>query len=238
MIKDNTVISSGVDWLLLLKDNWTWAAPFTYIYVTTTGMVQAWMHFNAFGINVFEFSEINDFILAAFREPLSFFAILGLIAYSILLFVIPKVTDPIMEAFFKLLGKPIETLTGGWALFLSSIRRFFYWLNIIAFVVIVFGAPYYVPKFLHDEYGDKWKKEYLSNPKNKVSVIFRDIGKSLTKTEWSDTLVFIGTTDKFLFFYDQQTKRILTVPISNVFLLSRPELSNKANPADAAKRRS
>ena len=64
------------------RDNWAWVAPLIYIYVTLTGMAQSWFQFNAFGINVFEFSELNDFLLAAFREPVSFLAILGLITYG------------------------------------------------------------------------------------------------------------------------------------------------------------
>lgn len=74
--------------LKLAKDHWIWVTSFVYIYVSVVGMVDAWNHFNAFGINVFEFAEINDFLLAAFREPLSFLVILVLIvsAFVYLLF--------------------------------------------------------------------------------------------------------------------------------------------------------
>ena len=54
-----------------------WAAPIVYVYVTIVGMFQSWFQFNAFGINVFEFSGLNDFLLAAFRKPLSFLVIIG-----------------------------------------------------------------------------------------------------------------------------------------------------------------
>ena len=82
MIPDklNQTIPSFSAWL---RANWVWAAPLTYIYVTVFGMVQAWIRFNAFDINVFEFSGIEGFLMAAFREPLSFFIALWIIVLEL-----------------------------------------------------------------------------------------------------------------------------------------------------------
>ena len=66
------------------RDNWTWVAPLLYLYVTAIGMTYSWLHFDAFQINVFDFAEINDFLLAAFREPKSFLSIVMLIAIFLL----------------------------------------------------------------------------------------------------------------------------------------------------------
>ena len=88
-----------MDWLGFLKENWKWAAPLFYIYVTIIGMVQSWLQFRVFGINVFEFSEINDFLLVAVREPLSFLVILGFVAYGGML----KIYQTINEKVEKLL---------------------------------------------------------------------------------------------------------------------------------------
>ena len=68
---------------LTARDNWTWAAPLVYLYVTIVGMVQSWFHFNEFQINVFDYAEINDFLLAAFREPKSFLYMLAMVLYAI-----------------------------------------------------------------------------------------------------------------------------------------------------------
>ena len=226
MTKEKAELTSGLDWLHLLKENWAWAAPLAYIYVTIAGMVQGWLHFRAFGINVFEFSEINDFLLAAFREPLSFLAILGLIAYSGFLFVAPRIFEGIQIIIFDWLSVPREPLKGAWGQLQSGMRRFFHWINIITSVLIVVGAPYYVPHIFHDGYGDGWKEDYLSNPNRKVSVIFKDIDKYAINREKGDAYVLIGTTGKFLFFYDLQGKQIVTTPIGSVLLIQRAELSN------------
>ena len=73
-------------WAKTLRDNWTWIAPIGFLYVTYVGMFQSWMYFDAFGINVFEFAEFNDFLLAAFREPDSFLYLLVLLLYPLALF--------------------------------------------------------------------------------------------------------------------------------------------------------
>jgi len=214
MAEEEREISAGMDWLPLLKENWAWAAPLIYIYVTIVGMVQAWFQFRAFGINVFEFSELNDFLLAAFREPLSFLAILGIIAYGGIGMGVTKIVERIRKA------KSGQSL--------SWIHKFQRWMMNVTFILLVLIAPYFGPLTLHKGYGDEWKEDFLSNPDRKVKATFKDMDKYESNAGWVDNLVLIGTTDKYVFFFDESKREILTAPLSNVLLIRRAESSNKA----------
>ncbi len=149
MPKAEIKIQRGIDWFSLVKENWAWAAPLIYIYVTIVGMIQAWFQFHAFGINVFEFSEINDFLLAAFREPLSFLAIVGVIAYVGIMGIVTKIYEKIKEARSS---ENILRITASYRLILNFI-----------FVLIVIGAPYVGPYLLNKGYDDRWKRKFCRN---------------------------------------------------------------------------
>ena len=202
------------DWLVLLKENWTWGAPLIYIYVTSVGMVQAWLQFRAFGINIFEFSEISDFLLMAFRVPLSFLAILGIAVYGLIGIVISKKTRYLEDKPFK-----------------NGLQRFQYTLHRLSFIVLgflfIFIAPYYGPKLFHNDYYKEWRENILSNQNRKVKVIFKDIDKYDSKTGWFDNLILIGTTGKFAFFFDESKKEIITAPLSTVLLIKHSDLPNE-----------
>ncbi len=43
--------------------------PGLYMIGSTIGMLDSWWFFHQFGINVFLYSEVADFLLASFREP-------------------------------------------------------------------------------------------------------------------------------------------------------------------------
>jgi hypothetical protein len=52
-------------------DNPTLALTLAYLYVTAIGMLYSAVLYGRFGINIFEHSEIVDFILAAFKNPIA-----------------------------------------------------------------------------------------------------------------------------------------------------------------------
>ena len=53
-----------------LLDNPTLALTLLYLYVTAVGMLYAAVLYGRFGINIFDYSEIPDFLLAAFKNPI------------------------------------------------------------------------------------------------------------------------------------------------------------------------
>lgn len=51
-----------------------------YVAASVVGMLFSWSFLRRFGINVFEFAQVGDFLLASLREPLTWGVVLGAIA--------------------------------------------------------------------------------------------------------------------------------------------------------------
>ena len=202
--------ASNIEISAWLKENWGWLAPLIYVYVTIIGMTQSWFQFHAFKINVFEFSELNDFLLAAFREPQSFLAILLFIAYG-----------GLATGYKSLKWKKLSS---------SGIGRHVKWTTNGLYISFVMVAPFYIPYQIHDGYGSEWEETFLSAPENNVQVKFRDGSKQNTNDGWMDNLVLIGTTEKFVFLYDNPNKGALIAPLSNIVFIRHVDPTNKATP--------
>ena len=54
------------------SNNPTFVVTLLYLYVTVVGMVYSAALYGRFGINIFDYSETADFLLAAFKNPVAF----------------------------------------------------------------------------------------------------------------------------------------------------------------------
>lgn len=71
--------------LVFLRDHWALVASIGYLYLSIMGMSQAYFFYQSFGINIFEFSELNDFALAAFKEPKTLlYGLASLLSYVVI----------------------------------------------------------------------------------------------------------------------------------------------------------
>ena len=52
----------------LFREHPAIAGSLLYLQVTTVGVIYSWALFRPFDINIFEYAELNDFFLAAFRN--------------------------------------------------------------------------------------------------------------------------------------------------------------------------
>jgi hypothetical protein len=198
-----------------LRENWPWVASLVYVYVTAIGMVQAWFQYRAFDLNVFEFSDLNDFLLAAFREPTSFLAVLGLVAYGALGIPLSMVSTKVREQ----RGAASSGLPVYFRMLLHG--RMQKWVMYGIFVLMVVIAPYSAPMYLHDGYGEKWKGSVLADAKRVVHVQLKDIKTVKGPEGWIRSVVLIGITAKFVFLYVPKTKRLLIVPLTNLIAMAK-----------------
>ena len=199
------------DLLKLAKDHWTWVTSFVYIYVSVVGMVDAWNHFNAFGINVFEFAEINDFLLAAFREPQSFFVILIFIVLGILYFLLPWALSKSISILISILRSEASKTK------FPNLYKIYRGIVILISICYLLAAPYIGPVIYNDNYDSKWVEKILCDPNRHVNVTFSDRRKIPISPQH---LVFLGTTEKFVFFYDNE-KKSTVVPIDSILLMEQ-----------------
>ncbi len=68
-MSDTSVTVPGRD---LIREHPALAVTILYALVSAIGLLFNWSLFREFGVNVFNFMEVGDFLLAALREPLTF----------------------------------------------------------------------------------------------------------------------------------------------------------------------
>jgi hypothetical protein len=185
--------------LTFVRENWPWFAPLVYGYVSLVGMVQSWLQLRAFGINVFDYAELNDFLLAAFREPTALLAALGIVAYG---------------GLFVLVGVYFQrkrTRFGSTASF-SKYQR---WFNYVMFPLVVVIAPFYGPLLLDGAGKGRIRESVMNDRARIVSVQIKDLVEpSYSKDQWIRDARFIGMSGKYLFLYVAQDK-VLILPTAN-----------------------
>ena len=194
-------------WLRLVKKHPTLAPTAVYVYLTIVGMFDAYRHFQPFGINVFEFAELNDFILAAFRTPAS----IGLAA-CVGLYIILNALPFRKWVYDKTWGKHHKKYLED-SLFSQRSQSVFD----TVLLLIVFSTPFFAGSLTNLLFPD-------SSPKS-VTVVYRGVNGQVGE-DWSRDVDLIGTTEKFIFFSDDE-KCFLIVPTSNVLAIrQRPTTPN------------
>jgi len=139
--------------IFYLREHWAFAVSLFYLYISLIGMTQAYFFFKHFGINIFEFSEVSDFALAAFRQPSTLFIALRTAAGFI---------------FFAFV---IQMLASKFMHFQSNKTKL---LNRSVFMLIpvLFIIPFLVPPSSNYSH-ETFKNDYVSNPEKLVQVTLR-----------------------------------------------------------------
>jgi hypothetical protein len=86
MAKERTRGDSQGYFKEFLLANPTVVLSLLYLYVTGVGMLYSAVLYGRFGINVFDYSEIGDFLLAAFKNPVAFLSggLLAAVGFALL----------------------------------------------------------------------------------------------------------------------------------------------------------
>ena len=186
--------NSGVQvYLDYLRGHWALAASLGYLYLTSLGMIQSGVLFSKYKINIFEFAEINDFLLAAFREPLPLLAGLGVMIYIGIVFSYmykrQKARGVVTPHLFRTKAMTINLLVSAMAMPLM-----------IQFVFTNVGG----------------KNLLSSDYQREVSIsLHRGELPSITDLN-SASLQLIGTSENFVFLYEKNSKQPLIIPTSNL----------------------
>ena len=253
-----------IDFLRAVREHWFWVAPLSYLYVSAYGLVASWHRFDAFGINVIEFSEFSDLVIAAFREPVSFFMFLILVMYGFLYILVLRQLE-IRGSVFSRGGKFVDSQIHvrlkaihdrlarqyehgyasrlmfrlvTWAFYEilhgenSSSHRsqvmlrrrkvkngLFKLIYCYIFLAVIL-LPYLVPTYL-DRYDDEWKKSFLSDPANKVDVWLTSEEYRGSKATPMSDLFLIGSTSKFIFLFDDKTRKSIIILSSNLLRIDK-----------------
>lgn len=185
--------------LIFMRDHWALVASLGYFYLSIMGMAQAYYFYHSFGVNVFEYSELNDFALAGFKEPKTLFYGLSMVAYLAIVLLIA-------QRLFK--RRP--------SLNASRMLKLQFRMMSIMVIPALILLPFFLPNMVNDHYSESWKDKYLTKPNNQAKIKLRSASIHNLPGGDIDNLAILGTTDKYYFFFNRSINKVLIIPISNI----------------------
>lgn len=176
-----------------LKEHPAIIGTLIYLQVSAVGIIYIWTLLSSFGVNVFDYAEANDFLLAAFKQPLAYF--MGMLTVLSLL-----VQVILLRYRRRKMGRPVRT----------PFR--------ILMVFIITAIVYtFIPAFI---FGRADAQAIIEGNSGFISLQLKARQDEVTELISENKLSIIGTTDKFVFFYDHDCEKCIVIPTSNIGSLS------------------
>jgi cytochrome bd-type quinol oxidase subunit 2 len=178
-----------------------------YIYATALGMLYSRFFYGKFGINVFDYSEISDFLLAALKNPFAillagFLALLAIV-YGVVWVKLTKTDETHSEDERRRVGvlsSKTVILTG---LFLL--------------ISILWGCVLTL-----EDAASRAASSIKAGETPSVDVRYRSFKGSAGQIT-VPSLRLIGATQKAAFFYDADDKRTIVIPQSQIVSIEVPQ---------------
>src|SRR5215208_34417 len=162
-----------------LHEHYAVVFPLLYGYFTVLGMFYSYFLYKRFGINIWDYAEIGDFLLAAFRNRAAFWAgvvlVMGLVMGVI-----------VMQLLRNLLSLDKEIVWTSTA---------------VVFIFLALLAPIFIILFGVERRTNSIKEGF----EQKLEVRYRSYSGSADQVTEPD-LELIGATQKVVFFYDVKDK--------------------------------
>lgn len=186
-----------------------------YLFATAVGLIYSWVLYGRFGINIFDYSEVGDFLLAAFKNPLAFLPAglltamaLGLFAYWAI-----RVSSIRREYYLETGTEASQNLEEQ----LSSSRAT---VTTIAIIMVVVGV---LPSLILPFFFARSAASSIKNGETaEVEIQYRSFKGSAGQVTVPD-LQLIGATQKASFFYDPDDQRTLVIPQAQLVSVEVPE---------------
>lgn len=204
-------LSRNVAWVLA-REHPTLGLTLLYLALTFVGMIHDLWFYLYFKINILDFSETSDFLLAAIRNPLVI--LLSLLPVA-LLFALQRarVTARNKSARYDAFSRKIDS--SRWNSL--SARIFIYGWFVVVYA-IVFTQLY-----------AQWESGRVKSGKGRRVAFVRNDGVISDEQP-----ILLGTTGKFLFLYYPSRKATEIVPIDNATVLTVDSRRQKEREADSA----
>ncbi|MBC8140297.1 MAG: hypothetical protein H7Y38_02515, partial [Armatimonadetes bacterium] len=186
--------------LKLLRKDPALSFTLAYLFLTAIGIAYDWWFFLYFGVNVLEYADFSDFLLAAVREPV---VILLTVVSAFVILVLHEINyrARIRFAAYDRLCRSPWGRTGVATMYMSPRA------TAIATIIVYFGGVF-TP--LYAQYRADRIKSGETRP---VTIRLSDAGANQPATR---TLPLVGTTSRFVFVYDAKTKRTHILPVENI----------------------
>jgi hypothetical protein len=199
--------------LNFLESNTTAALTLLYVYVSAIGMLYSYFLYRDFGISIFDHSEIADFLLAAFRNPV---ALVSAIALASIAALIAHLSDRRVKEAWRIL-RQIFSSAKDKEIGLSVRRSITLTMGPIIIVSLFVVASFALPAYFATRAASSIKQGETPT----VDVRYRSFSGSSGQILEPD-LRLIGATQRAVFFYDDN-KRTIVIPQTQVVSIEVPE---------------
>ena len=184
-----------------------------YVYFAILGLIYKWSLFRRFDIDILDYAEINDFLLAAFNVPqtilLAIAAPLLVAALYVGAVAVNAATVSALQALNRLTG---ARLFLSLAAYFSRPRPHLGLLLLLGFAALwAWGAPTISASMA--------ASRFFQGRANRVEVQLRIEAPASSEVIVSRVRQLIGTTERFVFLYDVAADDSEIVPIDNVLML-------------------
>ncbi len=208
-----SVQQSGIN--LLLQQNPGLGVTLIYLAISLIGLMFSWALFSEFNVNIFNFTEVSDFLLAALREPMTF-----VMAGSALLvtWLIDWLT--MHETRYWNIKSPKSKLAKAYVksqkLGRHPIARVFIFMLYSYLFISLYGS---------------WKGQEIKAGKGQVIRV--QLTEPVPDRHGENQVVIegilLGSTNKYLFLYDPESGITSAMPEENIV---RVLIDNASKPAD------
>lgn len=191
-----------------LKDNPGLCLTALYLFASVVGIVFHYLFLRRFGFNVLEFSEGSDFLMVVVREPLTVaLAMMGVVFYLAYGWCLMKVAPWARRTFARWRSTPEKRR--------ANMVRFRRWQSLIQAAFIGIYAILFVMLF------SQWRAARIrAGDFRKVTVHYKTDSPRADGTLSADGLALLGTTSRYVFFYDPVAKRAEVVPLDAIARLT------------------
>ena len=174
----------------LIKDHPALLVSALYVAASIIGMFYSWAFLRHFGINVFNYAQISDFLLVSLKEPFTW----GLVILAVVLVMLDNASSR------RVARK-------------DNCRKWLAWYGSPRYrLVNNFAAIYVVLSFLYI-FAMLRAGDTREGDGKIVDVMFADSGAATTA-------ILLGTTGQFVFLFDDDTERVDIHPIENIHSIS------------------
>jgi hypothetical protein len=200
------------------RENPTFILTLAYVDLTGIGILYAIFFCRVFGINIFDFAEIGDFLLAAFKAPLvTFLLLLGQVFFVCLSLLLwrgfrASLVNSVTRALEHLRRPSSESLTGRLVgapqFFTAYVPRIVG--TVVGIVLLVGTVIIAVQSARHQAHAIKQGEQ------QKVAVQYRQFSNTTEQAPPEHRLELIGATQRAAFIYDVGDKRTIVIPQSQI----------------------
>ena len=197
-------------------DNPTLFLSLLYVYAAGIGLVYSATLYRRFGLNIFDYSEISDFLLAAFKVPAVFLSMLwiGVISYFVARLSGSEPKQEVVERQQVAIDETVQARPlFDLRVLLTGYRGFFAGL-IISGIFLSFAFPF--------GYAIVRASSIQDGEQIAVDVRYRSFSGSAGQAT-EPNLTLIGATQKAVFFYDVNDKRTIVIPQAQIVSIEIPE---------------